>query len=91
MSGAEHLAQPPAGLLHARVTRVVPLEDGVRLELELEHGQLYTVAPLPAPRVGDTVAVRVLGGVRFPKSELPAAVPPQATDPGRKLDASTHE
>jgi ABC-type sugar transport system ATPase subunit len=60
-----HVTLDPAGSLQARVTRVVPLEDGVRLELELEQGQLYAVAPLPAPRVGDTVAVRLLGGVRF--------------------------
>jgi hypothetical protein len=56
----------PAGPLQGRVTRAVALEDGVRLELEFEHGRLYTVAPLPAPRPGDSVRVRVDGGARFP-------------------------
>jgi ABC-type multidrug transport system ATPase subunit len=55
----------PAGPLRARVARAVPLEDGVRLELELEHGRLYTVAPLPAPGVGDPVRVSISGGARF--------------------------
>jgi ABC-type sulfate/molybdate transport systems ATPase subunit len=64
-----HVRLDPAGPLRAQVTRAVTLEDGVRLELQLEHGRLYTVAPLPAPRRGDTVRVRVDGGVRFP---LPA-------------------
>jgi hypothetical protein len=49
----------------ASVARLIPLQDGVRLELALPHGKLYTVAQLPAPRVGDTVRVRVDGGVRF--------------------------
>jgi ABC-type sulfate/molybdate transport systems ATPase subunit len=64
-----HVVLDPAGRLQARVTRAVALEDGVRLELELEHGRLYTVAPLPAPRPGDNVRVSVRGGARFP---LPA-------------------
>jgi ABC-type multidrug transport system ATPase subunit len=56
----------PAGPLNARVTRAVALEDGVRLELELEGGRLYTVSPLPAPRTGELVRLRLVGGARFP-------------------------
>ena len=41
-------------------------EDGVRLELTLADGRLYTTAELPAPRAGDRVRVRIDGGVRFP-------------------------
>jgi ABC-type sulfate/molybdate transport systems ATPase subunit len=63
-----HVILDPVGPLQARVSRAVPLEDGARLELELEHGKLYTVASLPAPRVGDSVRVRVQGGARFPLS-----------------------
>ena len=63
-----HVMLDPAGPLRGRVTRAVTLEDGVRLELELEHGRLYTVAPLPAPAVGDTVRVRLGGGARFARS-----------------------
>jgi ABC-type sulfate/molybdate transport systems ATPase subunit len=73
--GAETLLTRPAnvtldraGPLKAKVTRSVVLEDGARLELELDRGRLYTVAPLPAPHRGDTVRVRVDGGARFPRA-----------------------
>jgi hypothetical protein len=46
----------------------------VRLELELDHGRLYAVSPLPAPRVGDTVRLRIDGGARFPFSEARSPV-----------------
>jgi ABC-type sulfate/molybdate transport systems ATPase subunit len=60
-----NVALDPAGPLQARVARVVPLEDGVRLELELDNGRVYCVAPLPAPGLGETVRIRVTGGARF--------------------------
>ncbi len=63
----------PDGELRARVTRAVALEDGVRLELELDGGRLYAVCPLPAPRTGDSVRVTVSGGVRFPRGPAAAA------------------
>jgi hypothetical protein len=63
----------PAGPLPGRVSRAVPLQDGVRLELELDGGRVYCVAPLPAPRVGETVNVRVSGGVRFASGCVPAS------------------
>jgi ABC-type sulfate/molybdate transport systems ATPase subunit len=69
-----HVALDPAGPLCARVRRAIALEDGVRLELELDHGRLYTIAPLPSPRVGDTIRVRVDGGARFPLTQSPSAV-----------------
>jgi ABC-type sulfate/molybdate transport systems ATPase subunit len=59
----------PAGPLTATVTRAVALEDAFRLELQLANGRLFAVAPLPAPRVGDRVRVRLTGGARFPGSE----------------------
>ena len=68
-----HVALDPEGSLQARVARAVPLEDGVRLELELERGRLYGVAPLPAPCVGEIVRVAVSGGVRFPLGSDPGA------------------
>jgi hypothetical protein len=55
----------PAGRYEATVTRATATEDGFRLELTLESGRLYAVVPLPAPRVGDTVRLRLDGGVRF--------------------------
>ena len=71
-----HVALDPAGPLEARVARAVPLEDGVRVELELTHGRVYAVAPLPAPRPGDTVRVRIDGGARFPLSGAKSPAPP---------------
>ena len=61
-----HVALDPAGRYEATVTRATALEDGFRLELTLSSGRVYAVAPLPAPRVGDTVRLRIEGGVRFP-------------------------
>ncbi len=86
-----HVALDAGGPLTATVTRAIPLEDGVRLELELDGGRLYTVAPLPAPRVGETVRVRVRGGARFPLDELPAELdidPLAAEDPKGVLPSS---
>ena len=60
-----HVAVDPSGPLRARVERVIPLEDGVRIELALDNGRLYAVSDLPGPRVGEEVAFRVAGGVRF--------------------------
>jgi hypothetical protein len=65
LTRSPHVRLDPDGPLAARVTSAVALEDGFRLELALEHGRLYTIAALPAPRVGDEVRVRVEGGARF--------------------------
>ena len=65
-----HVVLDPGGRLEGRVTRVVPLEDGARLELELDQGRLYTNAPLPAPQLGDVVRVRLGGGVRFAREQV---------------------
>ena len=59
----------PGGPVVARVVGAMALEDGFRLELALDGGRLYAVAPLPAPRVGETVRLRLDGGVRFPVAE----------------------
>ena len=61
-----HVVIDSSGPLEGRVTRTIPVEDGMRLELELEHGRLYAIGPLPGPRLGDRVRVRVDGGARFP-------------------------
>ena len=65
LTRAMHVAIDPTAPLRARVERAIPLEDGVRLELELDNGRLYAVSGLPGPRVGEEVGVRVTGGVRF--------------------------
>jgi len=55
------------GPLRARVTRLVPVEDGVRVELALDHGRLVALAAAPGPQPGAEVGVRLLGGVTFPR------------------------
>ena len=65
MTRPAHVTHDPTGPLRAPVTRTVPLEDGVRLELAVDNGRLYTVAALPAPGAGEHVRVRHTGGVRF--------------------------
>jgi ABC-type sulfate/molybdate transport systems ATPase subunit len=79
-----HVSLDPAGPLRARVTRAVPLEDGVRLELGLEQGRLYTVAPLPAPRPGASVRVAVRGGARFKLEVTDGAAAANSGDGGAR-------
>jgi ABC-type sulfate/molybdate transport systems ATPase subunit len=64
-----HVALDPSGPMSARVASIIPREDGFRVELELEHGRLYTVTPPPAPRPGETVRVRLTGGAGFSTSQ----------------------
>jgi hypothetical protein len=68
LTRAHHVVIDPSGSLRARVERVIPLEDGVRLELALDNGKVYAVSPLPGPTGGEEVAVRVTGGVVFARS-----------------------
>jgi ABC-type nitrate/sulfonate/bicarbonate transport system ATPase subunit len=78
--GGEMLLTRPA---HVVLDADGPLQARVTRELELDGGQLYTVAPLPAPRTGDSVRLRVDGGVRFPDSSAGEALPHSAELPGR--------
>jgi ABC-type sulfate/molybdate transport systems ATPase subunit len=57
------------------VTRRVPVEDGLRLELAVPGGSLVVLAPHPGPAVGDTVAVSLDGGVSFPIAPAEARTP----------------
>jgi ABC-type nitrate/sulfonate/bicarbonate transport system ATPase subunit len=63
----QDVALDRGGPLRARVTRLVPVEDGVRVELALEHGRLVALAPAPGPPPGAEVRVRLTGGVEFPR------------------------
>lgn len=56
----------PTGPYEGRVGRRIPIEDGVRLELNLPEGRLDCSARRDAPGVGATVRLRIDGGVRFP-------------------------
>ncbi|HEV3055323.1 MAG TPA: ATP-binding cassette domain-containing protein, partial [Solirubrobacteraceae bacterium] len=80
-----HVEVVPDGDLHGRVERVIPLEDGVRLELSLANGRVYAQSPLPGPSKGDSVSLRLSGGVAFPGDAHPdptvAAAPAQSRSP----------
>ncbi len=66
----------PNSTLRGSVTRVVPLEDGARLELTLgddgaeASGVLFASVPWPAPELGSSVAFGIEGAARFPASDL---------------------
>jgi ABC-type nitrate/sulfonate/bicarbonate transport system ATPase subunit len=60
-----HVRVDPDGDVRATVTRLVPIEDGARAELQTASGHLSTLVPVPGPEVGDEVMVRVSGGVRY--------------------------
>ena len=55
------------GPLRGRVTRLVPVEDGVRVELSVDHGRVVALAPVPGPELGTEVSLRLTGGVLFPR------------------------
>ncbi len=92
LTRAAHVTLDADGPYVATVARVIPLEDGVRLELTLADGRLYTVAQLPAPRVGDRLTVRIDGGVRFPHVTGGRRALPSHNDlPLTALSCSVHE
>jgi hypothetical protein len=75
------LTRPPqvvldsAGPLRANVARVVPLEDGARVELRVaDDGVLYGLSAWPAPAIGSVVGVRIEGGVRFTSADCDAVL-----------------
>jgi ABC-type sulfate/molybdate transport systems ATPase subunit len=68
LTRTQHVVLDPASELRARVARAIPVEDGVRLELELERGRVYAHAPLPGAVAGDLVGIRLTGGARFSTS-----------------------
>ena len=65
LTRSQHVLLDPDSELRARVVRAIPVEDGMRLELELDHGRVYTLAPLPCAAAGEHVGVRLTGGARF--------------------------
>jgi ABC-type sulfate/molybdate transport systems ATPase subunit len=69
MTRPSHVRLDPDGPREARVTRVIPQEDAARLELELGDGRVFASAPLPAPRVGESIRLRIEGGARFPAGD----------------------
>jgi ABC-type sulfate/molybdate transport systems ATPase subunit len=60
-----HVTLDPAGAVPATVTRRIPVEDGVRLELALRTGRVFAHAPLPGPAPGATVRLTLARGVAY--------------------------
>jgi ABC-type multidrug transport system ATPase subunit len=80
----QHVRLDPDGSIEARVTALVPVEDGVRLELAVPDGRVSALADLPSPRPGDLVRVQITGGVTFqPAVDAVAADPTVAPAPAQ--------
>jgi ABC-type multidrug transport system ATPase subunit len=56
----------PAGPYEGRVSRRIPIEDGVHLEIVLPTGTLTCAAPRDAPEIGTPVRLRIDAPLRFP-------------------------
>ncbi len=59
------VALDPSGAVEAKIERVIPVEDGTRLELASAEGRLVARGPVIAPAVGSTVRVAIEGGAWF--------------------------
>ena len=55
----------PAGSTSGTLRRVIPVEDGTRLEIETAEGDLVAAGPALPPRAGEAVRVTIEGGVWF--------------------------
>lgn len=60
-----HIRLEADGPFNALVLAAIPTQDGMRLRLELEGGTVHAFVPHPGPRRGETVRVRIDGGVTF--------------------------
>ncbi len=66
------VAVDPRGEVEGVVLRRIPEEDGVLCELRVPGGELQVRAPYPGPEDGQTVRVRLDGGVHFGGERVPA-------------------
>ncbi|MEA2483601.1 MAG: thiamine transport system ATP-binding protein [Thermoleophilaceae bacterium] len=69
-----HVVIDPGGQITCTVTRRIPLEDGLRLELDAAGGRLVAVSDLPGPDLGATIRVRIEGGATFPTGGTPSTI-----------------
>jgi ABC-type sulfate/molybdate transport systems ATPase subunit len=69
-----HVVIDPAGPISCTVRRHIPLEDGLRLELDTAAGRLVAISERPGPELGATIRVRVQGGATFPTGGTPSTI-----------------
>jgi ABC-type Fe3+/spermidine/putrescine transport system ATPase subunit len=81
LTRTQHVVLDSSCEFQARVVRSIPVEDGLRLELETDRGRVYALAPLPGPAPGDRVGIRLTGGSRFPGSVIVAQDTAVPSDP----------
>jgi ABC-type sulfate/molybdate transport systems ATPase subunit len=74
MFKASHVTIDPDGAIEGRVARRIPLEDGFRIELEVDTGRLVAVTADPTIRTGETLRLRLDGGACFPTAASTAPV-----------------
>jgi ABC-type sulfate/molybdate transport systems ATPase subunit len=77
----QHVVLDPGGPDIGLVERALPLEDGLKLRLRLDRGRVFTYAPLPGPEPGDSVRVRIEGGVEFYDDEANTGRPAARAQP----------
>jgi ABC-type sulfate/molybdate transport systems ATPase subunit len=73
-----HVRVDPDGAYAATVTRVVPLEDGVRLVLASDRGELYARTDDLGPASGDRLRFNLTGGASFDSGGQPTPLPWEA-------------
>ncbi len=56
----------PQGEIRGAVARTIPVEDGVRIEVDADGGTVVAHVPPPGPGPGERVRLTAVGGVRFP-------------------------
>jgi len=59
----------PGGPHLGHIRTRIPIEDGIRLHVELDHGDVVVVADPPGPTVGETVRFSTIGGERFRRAD----------------------
>jgi ABC-type sulfate/molybdate transport systems ATPase subunit len=65
----------PTGAYAGTVRRAIPLEAGIRVEVDHPDGRVVTHSPEPGPSVGDVVRFDVRGGTTFPSRRQPVGLP----------------
>ena len=65
LTRAGHVRVDTDGPIPARVLRVIVIEDGLRLHLRTEQGEVWSTYPGVDLRAGDDVRLAITGGARF--------------------------